>query len=127
MKKRGLALNFFLLQRYTFDLPKAILDEVHDHFNCEDIFMSAMVSDLTSLPPFKALERKEVFCTSKECTGGRGISQGGDHYQRRDVCTNKVVGFFGYQSLIESTVSVDTFARTHPGVCEAFRLGNKYL
>ena len=72
-------------------------------FNCEDIFMSAMISDLTMKPPklmelASKLGTGSVLCGS--CNEGKSISYHHGHSGKRNNCSNLIKQFYGHQTLV---------------------------
>ena len=107
-------------------MAPVIRSNVDKYFNCEDIFQAAMVADLTQRPPIKVVNQKEFDCKTEECTGNRGISQGGGHKQKRDHCVRQMRTLFGYNPLVESTFFGDFYGNIleNKETCAGFMKGN---
>jgi hypothetical protein len=68
-------------------LPKAILDTVAEHFNCEDIAMSFMISSMTQGLPSLLADTWAMNMQMKLHVDDK-ISGGKDHKKLRDQCVD---------------------------------------
>jgi hypothetical protein len=80
------------LNTYTNKMPSSIRNYVDDHRNCEDIAMSFLVANETSLPPIY------VRGTLKDYGAFNGISTSkwnkAGHMQERNTCLNELVEYY---------------------------------
>ncbi|UXI22252.1 hypothetical protein NH340_JMT08195 [Sarcoptes scabiei] len=68
---------------YTMVLPKEIRNWIDDNFNCEDIAMNFLISNVTSKAPIKVTPRKKFKCT--DCA--KKITEGlTEHFRIRSYC-----------------------------------------
>jgi hypothetical protein len=75
------------LNYYVQRLPKPILDTVAEHFNCEDIAMSFMVSSMTQGQPSLLADTWAMNMQMKLHVDDK-ISGGKDHKKLRDQCVD---------------------------------------
>ncbi len=70
-------------QKYTYEMLPSIRSTVDELTNCEDIFLNALIQDLTGVPPLMADTAKEYSC-GRPCEregGPKGLQFSPEHYQ----------------------------------------------
>lgn len=82
------------MDMYMNDLPASILDNIAEHFNCEDIAMSFMISSFTEGKPslladLWAIKSMVKLFVEKKISGGKS------HKALRDECVNNFAEIMG--------------------------------
>lgn len=82
---------------YTNHMPGEIKEFVDERFNCEDIAMNFLVSNVTNKPPIKVTPRKKFKCP--ECSANEMLSMDLGHMLERTECINKFTEIYGAMPL----------------------------
>lgn len=92
---------------YTNHMPGSIKEFVDTHFNCEDIAMNFLVSNITNKPPIKVAPRKKFKCPTLECSNNEMLSASLEHMMERSECINMFTKIYGTMPLKTVEFRVD--------------------
>eukprot|EP00956_Cyclotella_meneghiniana_P032294 scaffold88007_cov69-Cyclotella_meneghiniana.AAC.2 len=93
------------LDLYTMALPRPMYAYIGQHFECEDIAMSFLVSSLTQGKPPLIADYWAVKSMVKLYSQSR-ISGGKDHKQARDKCVNNFAEMLGLKGTVVDGIQV---------------------
>ncbi|XP_059088655.1 exostosin-3-like isoform X1 [Tigriopus californicus] len=110
----ALFIDKFYLYHYTYNLPQTLKEFVDKELNCDDIFLNAMVQDLTDKPGLMTSYFKDYSCDEDVCNldANNSISQRDNHKVIRDQCLDMVYETYGYMPLRPGRFYVQTLERS---------------
>ncbi|XP_041979728.1 exostosin-2 [Aricia agestis] len=105
---------------YTRRMSRDIRDWVDDNFNCEDIAMNFLVSNVTRKAPIKVTPRKKFKCP--ECTNTEMLSADARHMASRSACVERLAKEYGHMPLRPIAFRADPLQYREPagGVPQAY-------
>ncbi|XP_033101520.1 exostosin-2-like [Anneissia japonica] len=82
---------------YTHQMPSVIKSWVDENFNCEDIAMNFLISNITGKPPMKVTPKKKFKCP--ECINNENLSADPKHMEARSECISDFSKIYGIMPL----------------------------
>ncbi|XP_071941883.1 exostosin-2-like [Antedon mediterranea] len=82
---------------YTHRMPSVIKMWVDENFNCEDIAMNFLISNVTGKPPMKVTPKKKFKCP--ECIITGNLSADPKHMETRSECISDFAKIYGIMAL----------------------------
>ncbi|TRY68404.1 hypothetical protein TCAL_10236 [Tigriopus californicus] len=106
--------HYIIQMHYTYNLPQTLKEFVDKELNCDDIFLNAMVQDLTDKPGLMTSYFKDYSCDEDVCNldANNSISQRDNHKVIRDQCLDMVYETYGYMPLRPGRFYVQTLERS---------------